>query len=653
MNVKIFGFLVLMFCFSFWGSAQVESARVMGAYTYNFARYTNWPNETAFERFGLMVISKDEKIRNEFKTFAETRTIKGKPIHLQLLASLPGELGPELHLIVLAQDQLNHYDELYQMIGKRPVLLVSENYPDQSRVMINLYTTPEHELLFEVNKANVVNHQLSIDPEILLMGGTEIDVITLYRNTQNSLEQLTHRFEKLNDSLLFLNESIALSLAQVEEQRKSLEMQQLKLDEQQEELKSGKEALIIQNKAIVEQQSVMREQKNALDLQNLQLRAQKDELGQQQSLVAIQQKNIERSRQTLDSLVVEIDNRNRVLTEQSSIIDRQKMTTVLALVAGFLALLVLFTNYNNYRRKVQQNKILIRQKREIEEGNKKLKATNKSLFQTLGQLKETQSQLVSSEKMASLGVLTAGIAHEINNPVNFIYTGINSLKNDYNDLVPLLKTIDEADHETDAHVFRDEVLQKRDQIDFSEILEIIPQTIDDIRVGAERSADIIRGLRNFSRIDADTWQQSNLHEGIDSALLLLRNKFKNHIRVEKHYAQLPKVECYPGKLNQAFLNILSNAIDAIGDEGTITITTRPKGDQVLIEIADTGKGISKEHLDKIFDPFFTTKSVGSGVGLGLSITFGIIRDHHGSIDVKSEENVGTVFTISLPCMHIQ
>lgn len=650
--MKLFSFVIL-FCLAVSGWAQVESARVLGAYTYNFARYTSWPNEHDFSSFGIMLISKDEKLQAEFRSFAENRRIKGKPIQLLVHTVIPASIPNNVQLIVIPNDQLHHYDELYQIIGTRPVLLVSENYPDQSKVMINLYTSQEQKLLFEVNKANVYNHQLKIDPEILLMGGTEIDVISLYRNTQNALEELTNRFEGLNDSLLVLNQTIRQTLAQAEEQSIALEEQKAMLHEQEEELLSGKNALIEQNKAIMAQQAVMNQQKDALNQQTDSLQSQKAELNQQQTQIKIQQENIERSHHTLDSLMLEIDQRNLVLTKQSNIIDRQKTTTGLALVSGILAILVLFTNFSNYRRKIKQNRLLSQQKREIEEVNKKLKLTNQSLFNTLGQLKETQSQLVSTEKMASLGVLTAGIAHEINNPVNFIYTGINSLKNDYNDLLILLEKIEQLNRETNLEAFRDEVLKISKEIDLTDILEIIPQTIDDIRVGAERSADIIRGLRNFSRIDADTRQETDIHDGIDSALLLLRNKFKNHIEVVKNYAQLPKFECYPGKLNQVFLNVLSNAIDAIEKEGTIAITTRLINDHVQIEIADNGKGISQEIIGKIFDPFFTTKSVGSGVGLGLSITFGIIKDHQGKIDVKSEENKGTVFTISLPCKHIQ
>jgi len=252
--------------------------------------------------------------------------------------------------------------------------------------------------------------------------------------------------------------------------------------------------------------------------------------------------------------------------------------------------------------------------------------------------------------MASLGVLTAGIAHEINNPVNFIYTGINSLNKDVVELTTLLTEILQQINARGGDELIGSINEIKKDGELDEILEIIPQTIEDIKVGAERAAEIIKGLRNFSRLDKDSMQISNIHEGLDSALLLLRNKFKNHIAVKKEYSQLPEIECYPGKLNQAFINVLSNAIDAIEKEGTITIRTWANEEKIYIQIQDSGKGIPTDVIDKIYDPFFTTKSVGKGVGLGLSITYGIIQEHNGKIDVKSVQNSGTTFTISLPCI---
>ncbi|MDA3927714.1 MAG: ATP-binding protein, partial [Prolixibacteraceae bacterium] len=498
--------------------------------------------------------------------------------------------------------------------------------------------------------ANIISHNLRIDPEILLLGGTEIDIAELYRVSQQSMDKQQKEMNQLNDSLSVLNTNFAQLHIQMERMQESINEQKKLFKEQGKELVEGKNKIISQSKELFDQQEQIEQKKELLEKQKESIHEQLVELSEQQSYIDRQLTKIKESEIVLDSLKGEINDKNYVLSKQSDIIYRQKVMVIMAVVIGLLSLIMLVSLISSYRYKTKKNRILTQQKIQIEKANLKLETTVKKLYDTITKLHETQTQLVASEKMASLGVLTAGIAHEINNPVNFIYTGINSLKNDYNDLLPLLDTIQVCSYETDYAFLKNKILELKSDIDYEEILEIIPQTIEDIHIGAERAADIIRGLRNFSRIDKDNIQDFDVHEGIDSALLLLQNKFKNHIKIEKNYSQLPKIECYPGKLNQVFLNIISNAIDAIDKEGLIIIRTHLNDDKINIEIEDNGKGISPQNINNIFDPFFTTKSVGKGVGLGLSISFGLIKDHKGSVEVNSTENIGTVFSISLPCI---
>jgi signal transduction histidine kinase len=649
-NPKFLLIILSLIIYPFFVNAQVGRANLIGAYTYNFARYTTWPNEATQDSFKILLISDNEKVIGEFRAFSKTRKIKDKPIGLDVYSSVPHESGNNIRMIILTNEKSDRFYEIYKRIGDRPILLISENFSDKRNVMINLYDTPKHELVFEVNKANIINRNLIIDPEILLLGGTEIDVAGLYRTSQKSLEVLEIRMKLMNDSLSSLNNKISQTLRQIEDQQANISKQKKLFEEQGRELETGRIEINSRRTDIEKFKDIFHQQKDQLENQKTSLEEQLIDLSEQKAYTDLQQKEIRKSKAILDSLTGEINDKNLVLGQQSDIIKRQKLTVILAVIIGLLSLVVLISIINGYRNKVRKNKLLTQQKEEIEKINKKLEATNKSLYSTITKLSETQSQLVSSEKMASLGVLTAGIAHEINNPVNFIYTGINSLRKDYDELIFLIDEIDKTVIEKGSDELVVSVEKIRKNGDFSEIIEIIPQTIDDIKIGAERAADIIKGLRNFSRVDKDSMQLSDIHEGIDSALLLLKNKFKNHITVEKDYKQLPKIECYPGKLNQAFLNLIGNSIDAIEKEGKITIRTWPEGDQVFIQIEDTGKGIPPAIIDKIFDPFFTTKSVGKGVGLGLSITFGIIKDHNGKIDVKSEINSGTIFTISLPCI---
>ena len=270
------------------------------------------------------------------------------------------------------------------------------------------------------------------------------------------------------------------------------------------------------------------------------------------------------------------------------------------------------------------------------------------LGHALKELRSAQNQLVQSEKMSSLGLLTAGIAHEINNPINFVSANVNPLRRDINDVLGIVRQYQGLDPAGNVAAQLAEIRAAADNLDLTYTLEEIHKLLDGIEEGANRTAEIVRGLRNFSRLDENEIKSADLHEGLDSTLTLLRNKYRDRITVVKHYGDIPKIECYPGQLNQVFMNILSNAVQAIADKGTITITTASAGDRVSVRIKDSGTGMPEDVRKKIFDPFFTTKDVGVGTGLGLSISYGIIEKHSGRIEVESAVGKGTEFIITLP-----
>lgn len=290
---------------------------------------------------------------------------------------------------------------------------------------------------------------------------------------------------------------------------------------------------------------------------------------------------------------------------------------------------------------------------QLEEHHEELEQQKEELQQTLNYLKETQTQLVQSEKMASIGQLTAGIAHEINNPVNYINAGIESLEVNLTEISEILDLYDQITPENVGNKLKTiEELKRR--LDYRELILEIRKLIGSIKAGSERTTEIVKGLRTFSRLDENEIKPADIHEGIDLTLVMLHNKYKHHIQVVKVYGKVPRVECFPGKLNQVFMNILSNAIDAIPEKGTITIKTwedKPKG-KVCISIKDDGIGMANDTLLNIFNPFFTTKDVGKGTGLGLSVSHGIIEQHKGDMKVESSPGEGAEFIISLPVKHI-
>ncbi len=647
MNITLC-FMLLLVSLQSW--TQVERTRLIGAYVYNFARYTYWPESVAkSDSFNILIISDDKLLIKEFIDFSKVKKINGKAISISVNTKVPSKLEDKIKIVFLDNEKSEYFKNAYNLIDKRSVLIVTENYTDKYMVMINLYDDKDNKLFFELNKSNIINHNLKLDPEVLLLGGTEIDVAELYRNLQKEMDSLQDKIVPLTDSLNNMNDLITLSLSKIDSQSYKIEKQNNLLEEQSEIINKGKEEVKDLKTEIGKWEYDIKQKQESLNKQAKLLEESKTEQSEQQNYIEQQYLEIKKSKTILDSLATEISTRNLVLDQQKEIISKQKQLIILAITSGVLLLLVILSGIGSYSNKIKKNRILSSQKEEIERINIELEKSNSSLNDTIKKLGEMQSQLVSAEKMVSLGVLTAGIAHEINNPVNFIYTGINSLRKDYNELMTINKRINDVIVEYGSEDLKDNINKIKSEYDLNELLAIIFQTLEDIKTGSERTSDIIKGLRNFSRLDKDAMQLFDIHEGIESALLLLRNKFKNHITIEKNYEQLPKIECYPGKLNQAFLNILSNSIDAIEKEGTITITTKLSGDYVKIIFKDSGMGIPDDIKEKIFDPFFTTKNVGGGVGLGLSITYGIIQEHKGKIKVESDIKSGTVFTISLPC----
>ncbi|MDJ0706470.1 MAG: ATP-binding protein [Leptolyngbyaceae cyanobacterium MO_188.B28] len=282
------------------------------------------------------------------------------------------------------------------------------------------------------------------------------------------------------------------------------------------------------------------------------------------------------------------------------------------------------------------------------------------LQQTLTDLHQVQAQLIQTEKMSSLGQLVAGVAHEINNPVNFIYGNVNHVRNNTEDLLNLVELY--ATHYPNPHP---DILEATEAMDLDFVIADFPGLLKSMKLGAERIKGIVSSLRTFSHMDEAEMKAVDLHEGLESTLLILQNRLKAQpnrlaINVNLKYGDLPPVECYPGQLNQVYMNILSNAIDALEEGGkgespqnvnpTITITTQiTSNHQVEIQVQDNGPGLPEKVRARLFDPFFTTKPIGKGTGMGLSISYQIVTEKHGGrLLCESQVGKGTTFTITIP-----
>ena len=283
----------------------------------------------------------------------------------------------------------------------------------------------------------------------------------------------------------------------------------------------------------------------------------------------------------------------------------------------------------------------------VDERTKELMEQNVRLEKALQQLKEAQVQLLQAEKMASLGQLSAGVAHEINNPIGFINSNLNTLKKYIQNIEEYSHRVDRVISGGDSTAIEELARLKRNKkIDF--ILDDVASVIDESLEGTERVKIIVSDLKSFSYQDRENKLPYDLNKGIKSTLNIVWNELKYKAEVIEELADLPPVKCYPQQINQVILNLLVNASQAIEGKGKITVRTILQGDEVVIEISDNGSGIDPENLPKIFEPFYTTKDCGKGTGLGLSISYSIIERHGGSIEVDSEVGKGSTFRVHLP-----
>lgn len=278
---------------------------------------------------------------------------------------------------------------------------------------------------------------------------------------------------------------------------------------------------------------------------------------------------------------------------------------------------------------------------------------NAELTALNAKLSMAQQQLLQSEKLASIGQLAAGVAHEINNPIGYIFSNFGTLENYLEGMFQMLAAYEAAEPQIASAEVAAKIKSVREQVELSYLKEDIPALMRESREGIVRVRKIVQDLKDFSRVDENQeWQWANLHQGIDSTLNIVSNEVKYKADVIKEYGDIPDVECLPSQINQVIMNLVVNAAHAMGNErGVITIRSGTMDENVWIEVVDNGAGIPEENLTRIFDPFFTTKAIGKGTGLGLSLSYGIIQKHGGSIKVTSQCGAGTTFRIMWPIHH--
>jgi len=584
--------------------------------------------ETQNEMFRIGCFTKDERVFEVLSSAESEVKIKKKQFTVERIDGL--EAVRNFDAVFYDNTDQDQLIELLNVARENHVLLITDNQHEQLFVMINIIEREgEERLSFKVNMSNLTLAGLQAKPNLLLNGGSLVDIKKAYEKFESRLnqsqkdlakftEELKEREEELiqkKDSLLKKDKIIVLREQEITNYKNQLSAYQKELEELNRKVKS--------EQALVNQKAVELEKKNK-ELSQIFSSIDKKQLEFEKL-----EKEIYELSSRANDLRTKVEEKNIVLDQQQQSIYNQRRLLILSFGFILALLLAVFAVIRSVRIRRKLNRKLTEQNDLLSNTNIELKTTNdqlneqrEELRQTLEELQKAQMQMLQSEKMASLGVLTAGVAHEINNPLNYIQGGIYALN---------------------------KILKKEKSLD-DQTLKMLSRVISDMNVGVKRTADIVKSLNTFSRKDSHTIRPSNIHEIIDDSLLILNHEIKDKCKVEKAYIKnAPFVKANQENLHQVFLNLILNAVQAIEGNGVLKISTKiESGDFFVIEISDTGVGIQKENLGKIFDPFFTTKDPGKGVGLGLSIVFKIIKEHNGTIKYSSEHNAGTTVTIKLP-----
>ncbi|MGS5085776.1 ATP-binding protein [Hydrogenophaga sp. A37] len=291
----------------------------------------------------------------------------------------------------------------------------------------------------------------------------------------------------------------------------------------------------------------------------------------------------------------------------------------------------------------------------VQERTSELRTVNEVLQNEISERKHLEGQLVQSEKLASIGQLAAGVAHEINNPIGYIFSNFGTLEGYIEQLFELLTAYEKAETSVHAPEIVEGLRALRERVELDFLKEDIPVLMRESKQGIVRVRQIVQDLKDFSRVNSkQEWEWADLHQGIDSTLNIVASEIKYKADLVKEYGAIPDIECLASQINQVVMNLVVNAAHAMGEKrGCITIRTGTEGEQVWLEVADTGSGIPPETLKHIFEPFFTTKPIGKGTGLGLSLSYGIVQKHHGRIEVASVLDQGTTFRVILPIRQVK
>lgn len=616
--------------------AQVSPENLKTALVYRIANCVKWKADTA-SVFRVGVLSDNEVLVEKFKELSKVARLNKKPIQIKHIPTFNAITNQQMIYVDKSYNEV--LPEIINHVGKN-TLIITDEHDSQGDIMINLiYDSNKSIYTFVYNRANILFANLDLTDEIVLLKGSEIEIRGLYLEAKkywdnqleivNELKKQSDLQQKImlvkNDSILGMKKMIASNQSEISKQIHILRQKDSLSTDLNKKIENQQYQLELN---LIQTRQLITNMENAEQLAG----SYQEKINHQTILSDSLAQQISAKQRDLDTLNYSLDKKETLIKKQNSWL----LASLIIILIVFISAILISRAYvvtRNARQKIAD------QKRELET--------------IIDQLRSTQQQLIQSEKMASLGVFIAGIAHEINNPVNFISMGVDSMEKLIHKLILLFTELNKLSPESSS----DEIVQLielKNRLNLHRSVDAVPEVLANIKIGITRTISIANGLRLYTRMESEEKSNYDINRIIETALVLIKPQLNSEIVIDLNFGKLQEIKVYAGKLSQVFVNILSNAIDAIHnaekriEKHKITITTYQKDEIIHIEFSDTGTGIPADVLAKIFDPFYTTKEVGKGTGLGMSIATSIIGEHNGKIEAYNNSDRGATFNIEIP-----
>ena len=661
------------------------------ALIYNIIKYIHWPKNSVGPNYVLGIYGEHGELYREFKSVAHTFTIHGKGLEIKKLNSLYQARG--IQVLVLPKSENIHLQRIASELIKTGILIISDDAFTKRAVMINIHYPKKGRIAFEINRSNIIYEGLTISKKILLLGGTEMDVATIYKETELALQKSKHKFEEQQQKMAH--------------QQLNINQQQQKIVLQDREIQDAGQELLHKNSLLLDKEQKLLIKEDLLQEKNSQLTAQTLKIVQKEQALNSLEQNIAKNLHILNEQKNKIKNQDTQLHEQHTLITTQTRTVQqqgskiegqqqllwgAAITLATISFLII-SLYRQFQLKQKTNAQLAHKNHELQE--------------TMNTLKRTQAQLILSEKMAALGQLVASVAHEVNTPLGAIQSSSNTILDDLNfTLASLPHFFDQLEGElrqlfikmiecslknTDNFSSREERTCRRaiseklasrlpdraeeladvlvdmkiyQHIDpwmplllhtnsesilqFAYKLSRIERNARIINIATHKASKVVLALKTYSHSDqSQQFSQVNIKTGIDTVLTLYHNQIKHGVDVTLKYMQTENIWGSSEELGQVWTNIIHNALQAMENKGLLEIRVKQSGESVYIEFEDDGPGIPKDVQPRVFEAFFTTKASGEGTGIGLDISRKIVEKHQGKLSFVSKAGC-TIFTVKLP-----